>query len=261
MISIQQWSKWMSKGNASIPHMLLENYKKLNLSDAEMMLVIHIHSFLSEGCHFPSFEQLQQRLTCTPKQLAQMLNRLRKEKFIDIKSSYDEEGRMIEYYCLEPLWEKLFRYLTINVEDKTPKESSWTSLNKTAALSEAPIEGEIYKRFEQEFGRPLSPMECETIGMWLDQDRIDPALIFLALKEAVISNKLSLRYIDKILFQWQKLGLKTAEQVQEHTKKFRSNQQKIKGQYGQLANGQPLNQAQSSEQEVVKFPFYNWLER
>ena len=28
--------------------------------------------------------------------------------------------------------------------------------------------------FEQEFGRPLSPLECETLAMWLDQDDHNP---------------------------------------------------------------------------------------
>ena len=65
-------------------------------------------------------------------------------------------------------------------------------------------EGEIYKLFEQEFGRLLSPMEYETIGMWFDQDKHSSALIRLALKEAVLSQKLSLRYIDRILFEWKK---------------------------------------------------------
>ncbi|UTW69714.1 DnaD domain protein [Anaerobacillus sp. HL2] len=28
----------------------------------------------------------------------------------------------------------------------------------------------LYQLFETEFGRPLSPMECELITMWLDQN-------------------------------------------------------------------------------------------
>ena len=44
---------------------------------------------------------------------------------------------------------------------------------------------------EEEFGRPLSPLECETLAIWQDQDQHDAILIKHALKEAVLSGKLS----------------------------------------------------------------------
>ena len=67
-------------------------------------------------------------------------------------------------------------------------------------------------------------MECETITIWLDEDKYDAQLIYLALREAIISNKLSLRYIDRIFMEWQKHGLKTLEDVREYTKKFRQHE-------------------------------------
>ena len=69
-------------------------------------------------------------------------------------------------------------------------------------------EGEIFTLFEQEFGRLLSPMECETITMWLDDDGHTVEIIKAALKEAVLAQKLSLRYIDRILFEWKKKRVK-----------------------------------------------------
>ena len=41
-------------------------------------------------------------------------------------------------------------------------------------------------------------MECETITMWLDDDGHTVEIIRAALKEAVLAQKLSLRYIDRI---------------------------------------------------------------
>jgi DNA replication protein len=240
----------MNKGYASIPHLLLENYNKLSLSDAEMMLIIHIYSFANEGVYFPSIQQLQERMSCTTGELSSMLNRLHKEKFLDIQPSMDREGMMDERYSIEPLWEKLAMYLSISLQ---PKEEAAVSQDVFASWPNegneelSKLEGEIFRRFEQEFGRPLSPIECETIGLWLDEDLYEPHLIFLALKEAVISSKLSLRYIDRILFEWQKNGLKTPDEVREYSKKFRQQQtSKLK----------PKDQG-----EPVQFPFYNWLEK
>ena len=65
-------------------------------------------------------------------------------------------------------------------------------------------------------------MESETIGMWLDEDGHSVEIIRAALKEAVLAEKLSLRYIDRILFEWKKKNIKTISDVEKQTKKFRT---------------------------------------
>jgi DNA replication protein len=254
MISIQQWAKWMNKGSASIPYVLLENYKKLKLSDAEMMLILHLHSFAGEGNRFPGIEQFQERMSCSEPDLMNMLSRLRKEGFIEIHPSLDDEGSMTESYSLEPLWHNLMRFISLTTDNSAEQEvatavdhyQSWPSDMQDEHEDVKKLEGDVFRRFEQEFGRPLSPIECETISLWLDEDRYESHLIFLALKEAVISSKLSLRYIDRILFEWQKSGIKTPDQVREHSKKFR----------------QPETKSKSKDpSKQVEFSFYNWLEK
>ena len=47
-----------------------------------------------------------------------------------------------------------------------------------------------------------------------DQDQHHPNLIQAALREAVMSGKLNFRYIDRILFEWKKNGIKTVDQAQ-----------------------------------------------
>lgn len=254
MISVQQWRKWLSKGDAALPYILLENYKKLHLSDIEMMLIIHIHSYIREGLHFPSVDQLQARMSCSKLELGHMLNKLRKEKFIEIRSSYDDENKVRESYSLDPLWDKLFRYLTIGLEKvgTTKTEEVWPVQTSSHDQTLVASSGEIFKRFEEEFGRPLSPMECENITLWIDQDDMNAEMIFLALREAVISNKLSMRYIDRILFDWQKNGYRTVQEAYEHTQQFRDQQGKQQ-QVTQLKRKEP--------KQPVKFQFYNWLER
>lgn len=255
MISVQQWAKWMTKGSSSVPSVLLENYKELQLSDGEMMLIIHLHSFASEGILFPSPEQLQERMTCSDNEISEMLNRLHKMQFIDIISSVDQEGRREESYSLELLWEKVIMLLSssdeqgvasLEVAASQDGYPSWPSDLDQNVDDIRQVEGQIFQRFEQEFGRVLSPIECETISLWLDDDGYQPHLIFLALREAVISSKLSLRYIDRILFEWQKNGIKTVEEVREHSKKFRQQQP---------------SKHKSKDQPEPEFSFYNWLEK
>ena len=106
--------------------------------------------------------------------------------FLQIDQSEDAKGVLHETFSLQPLWDRLVR------SNCTCNEEAEEEMHKNA-------EGEIFSLFEQEFGRFLSPMECESIAMWLDDDGHSVEIIRAALKEAVIAEKLSLRYIDRIL--------------------------------------------------------------
>lgn len=82
--------------------------------------------------------------------------------------------------------------------------------------------------------------------MWIDQDHHGIEIIKAALKEAVIAQKLSMRYIDRILFEWKKKKVTTLSDVEKQTKSFRSPPQSIR---------------QGKAQGTVKrVPLYNWLE-
>ena len=70
----------------------------------------------------------------------------------------------------------------------------------------------IYDIFEKEFGRTLSPMEYQIITAWQDNN-IKVETITLALKEAVYNGVNNLRYIDRILNEWSKKGIKTKEDL------------------------------------------------
>ena len=44
-----------------------------------------------------------------------------------------------------------------------------------------------------------------------------------ALREAVFCGKLSCRYIDRILLEWQRNGIQTPEEAVEYSRKFRQS--------------------------------------
>ena len=76
----------------------------------------------------------------------------------------------------------------------------------------------IFEIIEKEFGRTLSPMEYEIIKAWLDGG-FSEELIKEAIKEATMNNVSNLRYIDKILFEWNKAGIKNSADVEKNRKK------------------------------------------
>lgn len=87
-----------------------------------------------------------------------------------------------------------------------------TILDKTSPpTTPTPTARDVYQSFEQEFGRPISPMEYERIGEWLDQDSMPPEMILEALKEAVLNNARNLTYIDRVILAWKQNNVFTKE--------------------------------------------------
>ena len=91
----------------------------------------------------------------------------------------------------------------------------------------------------------MSPMECEMLTQWVDQDGYSEELILAALREAVFSGKASFRYIDRILLEWQRNRIRNAEEAAEYSRRFR--------QRGILYQGEERKPGSSS------FTFYNWV--
>ncbi len=192
-----------------IPNKLLMLYSKLGLNEQDVIVVLQIFRELQKGNEFPTPTEISQHLTFGDDKCIQILQKLIQKNLLIIEESNNEKNQLSEVYNFNPLWEKLL----ITDKDKEAKEN----------------EGTIFILFEQEFGRPLSPFEIETINAWLDEDRIIPALIKAALRESVLMGKLNFKYIDRILREWKRKGIKTVEQARNEGKSFRSNQ--VKKQY------------------------------
>ncbi|WP_421379167.1 DnaD domain-containing protein [Bacillus salacetis] len=226
---------WLEEGTVSIPQLLLSNYHKLGLSESEFVLLLQVYSFIEKGNDFPTPEELSSKMSFSSEECASILRRLVQNQFISIEEGNSSSGILYEKYSLKPLWNKLAEFvLTESKSEKVEK----TLLDET----------DLYTVFEQEFSRPLSPLECETLAMWIDQDEHNAVIIKAALREAVISGKLNFRYIDRILFEWKKNGVKTIEQAKKQGERFRPHQKM-----------QSSSQTSQSEKKTV--PFYNWLEQ
>ena len=223
------WKTWaggassgLGAGMAVIPYVLLQHYRKLKLSDQEVLLLIHLISFKQvEQKDFPTLEELQEVTGASTQMIAQCLQKLLKAGLISIDEELDEL-RNIQYerYNLSGLYVQLGRCLAAQEKNNAAQRSTGF---KPSEASE-PEEGHnLFIVFEKEFGRPLSPMECETISGWIDQDRYPEELIRMALKEAVFAGKVHFRYIDRILLEWSRNRVKTVNDAKAYTQKFRSS--------------------------------------
>jgi len=232
---------WIERGSVNISQLFFQFYKELQISDTEAMLIMHLNAFHEEGNEFPTPANIANRMNLTEDMISSSMQRLMQKGFMEIHQKLDEKGVLYEVINLMPLWGRLLDC----VDAKNEKNEKETSKLK---------EGQLFQLFEQEFGRFLSPMETEMISMWLDQDGHSPEVIRKALMESVISQKLSLRYIDRILFEWKKNNVKTTEDANKISKSFRKNTL-------QKNAVQPEQKGTEQQTPSSNVPFYNWLDR
>lgn len=205
--------KSLQEGTVSVPLLLLKAYPKLKLSDMEAMLLIHLLAFVDrERNDFPTIEDIQNRMAASPDLVIRGLHKLLHDGWIAIDEQVDAtSGIQSERYNLTGMLGKLALFWSAELElDGVGNRSR----DRDSA-------SDLYSLFESEMGRPLTPMEFETIVGWIDQDKHSEALIEAALKEAVFAGKIHFRYVDRILLEWQRNRIQSVEQAKEYTQKFR----------------------------------------
>lgn len=178
---------------------ILFNYKKLNITDSEFIVLIYLIN--SSNIYNP--KQISEDLNIELNNVLETVNSLCEKNIIEIKMEKKNNVRT-EIINLDMLYEKIALSLDTKEEDNNSN---------------------IFSLFEKEFGRTLSPMEYEIINAWFDSGYSEE-LITLALKEATYNGVSNLRYIDKIIYEWGKKGIKTKEDVEKDRKKFKSNSKK-----------------------------------
>lgn len=226
----QSIEKWMNQGNTVVLNGLLQHYRTLGLDEEELVFVIQLQSFLDKGIVFPNMSEISERMGKKEADIFTLLHGLIQKKIITITSEKDESGKVFDRYSLHPLYKKVL--LLFEKNDNVREDDKGINLLEV---------------FQQEFGRLLTPIEMQTIGEWLDRDRYSKELILEALKEAVLNQKYSLRYIDRILLSWSKKNIRTTQQAKEESKRF--------------FNAQP-NQTHpdTMDEEEEDIPLFNWLE-
>ena len=192
----------LKSSDYQVPKELLFNYKKMNITDIELIILIYLIN-QSEDTYNP--KKLGTDLDIKLNDVLESINSLSEKNIISIKIRNINNVRN-EVINLDSLYEKLAFSLT-DVEEKK--------------------DNDLYSLFETEFGRTLSPMEFEIINGWVDNGYSEE-LIKLALKEATYNGVSNLRYIDKIIYEWNKKGIKTKEDVEKNRKNFKNNSNKNK---------------------------------
>lgn len=81
----------------------------------------------------------------------------------------------------------------------------------------------VYEYTQEQFGRTLAPAELELIKSWTYSEEI----IKLAVDETILNQVNSIKYTDKILYEWDKQGLKTVNDIKNKLKQRREKEEDV----------------------------------
>ncbi|WP_307403310.1 DnaD domain-containing protein [Desulfofundulus luciae] len=207
------------QGTTAIPNLLLRLYRHLDINDEEMILLIQLLRLqVEEKNLFPSASTLAACTAQDVTRVQQNLNRLIEKEVLAVTQYYDEsKDQILSGYDFEPLLEKLSEiWASIRVKEI---ERTRSLLEKRPLETKAQEFALLIRAFEQEFGRPVSPMEVEQIRQWTEE--LDPTLVLEALRRAVLMGKHNFKYIDSIILEWKKNNLRTVEEINAYDAQFK----------------------------------------
>ena len=158
---------------------IVKNISKLDITLDEFLLILYFINVSS----FLNTDDIKEKLGFDEKKAVAAFTSLVNKKYIEMIVS-NKNGEVIEQINLDPLYDRLL-------------------LNSDESKNET----DIYSVFERELGRTLSSYEYELINKWLENGNSEET-IKEALKEAILNNVRSFKYIDKIIYDWAKNGVK-----------------------------------------------------
>jgi len=165
---------------------VIKNISSLDLNLEEFLLFLYFINISNDL----NLEDIKDKLGFSDEQIFNSFNNLINKKYIDMKV-INKNGIVKEKIILDTFYDRLV-------------------LNKKEEKNNT----DIYGLFERELGRTLSSYEYEIIGRWLEKN-ISEDLIKEALKEAILSGVTNFKYIDKIVYEWSKKGVK--KKIREET--------------------------------------------
>ena len=159
---------------------IIKNISHLDINIDEFLLLLY---FINVSCNLNS-DDIKEKLGFDEERIVNTFSSLVNKKYIEMVVT-NKNGEVIEQINLDPFYDRL----ALNSNTNNNKES------------------DIYSLFEIEFGRTLSSFEYELINKWIESG-VSEETIKNALKEAILNNVRSFKYIDKIIYDWSKNGVK-----------------------------------------------------
>ena len=188
-----------------IPRILFNNYRKLNITEEELIIIMLIISLGNKIQYNPDI--FVSELNIDRHKVMTIISNLISKNILSLEMV--KNGRKTEeYISLSLLYDRLLNIVKDVSSDKKEIDSS------------------LFDIFENELGRLLSPMEIDQIREWSTTIK-NEELIIAALKEAVLNGVSNFRYIDAILNEWNKKGYRNKDDILKDRSAYRKKKSNI----------------------------------
>ncbi len=211
-----------------VPKYFLNHYSELEISHIEALLIIQIMSEL-ETNPYPSTQLLAKRMNLEDSQVEEMIAHLMMRNYLSIEKRWNsEERRATSSYSLVGLIDELSERWAIEqvklFEEEQYQQKEIATKAESKLLNNTTME-RVIRTFEQELGRPLTSIECEIISGWISS-QFSEEIILGAFKRGVMAGIRNFRYLDSILREWEKKGLRTLAEVEADDANFQARHEK-----------------------------------
>lgn len=191
-------------GHMVIPLYLLKNYKDLKLDLDEFIFLMYLYNKGDKELFDPG--KISNDLNIPLKDVMKYISTLTDKKMLKVDVVKNDKNILEDIIDLDDFYRKISLKMVSNVNDNLDELNS-----------------SVFTFIEKEFGRTLSPMENEIIKSWLENGSSEE-LVREAVKEATFNGVNNLRYIDKILYEWEKKGIKNKEDVDKNRNPHRKKE-------------------------------------
>lgn len=158
-------SMWWKKAHINRRDWIIDHFHELDISHEEMAILLMI-DLLNQQQEIINPQKLSQKLKLSEKKCDSLLHTLMSKKMVEIQTNNHE--------------------ITLSIDGIFALSSPYDHLNH-----------DLLNAFEKEFGRPLSANEMMTLNNL--KKNYNEKLIIYGLREAIINQKLSMNYIERIV--------------------------------------------------------------
>lgn len=190
-------------GNMVIPLYFFQNIGKFNLELKDFLFLMYLYNCGDLVVFNPN--KISVDLGIDVKDVMESISILSDRHYLELRVIKNDKNISEEVISLDYFYDKI-------------------SLMMMDTVSSDQVETSCFDFIEKEFGRTLSPTEYEIIKAWLEGGNSDE-LIMEAVREATFNGVSNLRYIDKILYEWGKKGIKNVSDVEKSRSTFRKSEE------------------------------------
>ncbi len=194
-MDIKDVKRYISNNTIDFTELILNNYYKLGIDETDAIMLIKLQNFYNKNITFISSSQLAKELSISIQTTSKRLKSLIEKGYIQMEIVEKKNGKTTESFNLDYLIERILKN---GYEERNGHKEA---KNKT-------LENKLVTLFEEEFKKPLSVLDIQTITKWLEEDHYTFEDINNALFEAVRIRKLNIKYVDGILLKKDKKEVK-----------------------------------------------------